>query len=224
MGLDHQSSSHKRYASTSELSSSQHLRAHVSQPHLGPSLTVYDHRIIELLLSDDCALLEIVCQSTFVGDTAAVVSKGVMTLLKYRNPNLAEEFLKRIFRSRAFEYISKSRDLSDIIRDNSMATMLLNAFAKSEGYGFLSISLTAPLNGIFAHLDSCEIDPSKLRMRMPGTAESDTPNSFGVPNKPGQTTTTGSGVALSMTPLSMASAGVSGSVVLQSPVRRHLRL
>eukprot|EP00842_Homolaphlyctis_polyrhiza_P006703 jgi/Hompol1/7033/HPOL_002968-RA len=67
-------------------------------------LTSYDQRIIDLLLSEDAALLEIVCQSSFVGETAAVVSKGVLTLLKYRCPEATEDFLKRIFRTRAIEY------------------------------------------------------------------------------------------------------------------------
>ncbi|KAH6574130.1 hypothetical protein BASA50_010057 [Batrachochytrium salamandrivorans] len=155
-------SSHKRCSSASELSS-RTFGLGPSPIVIGLSLSAYDQRIIDLLLKDDASLLEIVCLSSFVGDTAASVSKGVLTLLRYRNADLVESFLKRIFRTRAIEYVCKSRDLSDIIRDNSMATMLLNAFAKSDGYGFLSISLTAPLNGIFHTLDSCEIDSSKLR-------------------------------------------------------------
>nr|KAJ3419752.1 Ras GTPase activating protein ira2 [Polyrhizophydium stewartii] len=133
-------------------------------------MSPYDQRVMDLLLADNAALLEIVCHSPFVGDTAATVSKGVLTLLKYRSPHTTEDFLKRIFRTRAVEYICKSRDLSDIIRDNSMATMLLNAFAKACGYGFLSISLTAPLNGIFGLLEECEIDPAKLKGKVTSPA------------------------------------------------------
>ncbi|KAK6093271.1 hypothetical protein MT418_006599 [Batrachochytrium dendrobatidis] len=155
-------SGHLRCASAAELTTYSH-RMGVSPLVAGLSLSAYDQRIIDLLLFDDASLLEIVCLSSFVGDTAAAVSKGVLTLLRYRNPESVESFLKRIFRTRAIEYVCKSRDLSDIIRDNSMATMLLNTFAKSDGYGFLSISLTAPLNGIFHTLDSCEIDQTKLR-------------------------------------------------------------
>ncbi|XJO77738.1 hypothetical protein BDV3_002279 [Batrachochytrium dendrobatidis] len=128
-------SGHLRCASAAELTTYSH-RMGVSPLVAGLSLSAYDQRIIDLLLFDDASLLEIVCLSSFVGDTAAAVSKGVLTLLRYRNPESVESFLKRIFRTRAIEY---------------------------DGYGFLSISLTAPLNGIFHTLDSCEIDPTKLR-------------------------------------------------------------
>ncbi|KAJ1342183.1 hypothetical protein BSLG_003258 [Batrachochytrium salamandrivorans] len=135
-------SSHKRCSSASELSS-RTFGLGPSPIVIGLSLSAYDQRIIDLLLKDDASLLEIVCLSSFVGDTAASVSKEFSLFLDTE--------------------MQTFRDLSDIIQTDSMATMLLNAFAKSDGYGFLSISLTAPLNGIFHTLDSCEIDSSKLR-------------------------------------------------------------
>ncbi|KAI8589562.1 hypothetical protein BDZ88DRAFT_417950 [Geranomyces variabilis] len=91
----------------------------------------------------------------------------------------------------------KSRDLSDIIRDNryllcdysvpsqasilirfvrlscSMATMLLNAFARYEGLHYLSLSLTEPLRDILPFVSGCEIDPQKFPPDMDETAMED---------------------------------------------------
>lgn len=121
-----------------------------------------EDKITEILLADDANLLAVICQASFVGDTAASVSLGVLSLLRKRGPKITEEFLKRLFRSRIEEYISKSRDLSDIVRDNSMATMLLNAFARSEGTQYLIKSLQASINNVLPSTTSCELDPFKL--------------------------------------------------------------
>ncbi|KAJ3161400.1 Ras GTPase activating protein ira2 [Geranomyces michiganensis] len=67
----------------------------------------------------------------------------------------------------------KSRDLSDIIRDNSMATMLLNAFARYEGLQYLSLSLTEPLRDILPFVSGCEIDPLKFPPDMDESAMED---------------------------------------------------
>ncbi|TPX64377.1 hypothetical protein SpCBS45565_g05938 [Spizellomyces sp. 'palustris'] len=121
-----------------------------------------DQRIADLLLANNANLLALICQATFVGDTAASVSLGVLSLLRRQRERGTEAFLKRLLRSRIQGYLMKSRDLSDIIRDNSMATMLLNAFARYEGLHYLSQSLTEPLRDILPFIDGCEIDPQKF--------------------------------------------------------------
>lgn len=62
-------------------------------------------RIIALLTADDFALLELVAHCSFVGDTAAIVSKGILEVLEYpESTGIAELFIARIFRARSMEY------------------------------------------------------------------------------------------------------------------------
>ncbi|KAJ3262232.1 hypothetical protein HK103_002645 [Boothiomyces macroporosus] len=60
------------------------------------------------------------------------------------------------------EYKKKSRDLSDVTRDNSLVTMLLVAYARYEGTSYLSLTLSKPLNTVYNLLSNCEIDPQKI--------------------------------------------------------------
>lgn len=98
-----------------------------------------------------------------MGDYAAVVSKGALSILdSAKLPGLAEEFIARIVKARADDYVLKNRDLADIIRDNSMCTMLLTSFARSNGNTYLNFSLSDPLSGALKYLEKCEIDKSKF--------------------------------------------------------------
>ena len=58
--------------------------------------------------------------------------------------------------------MQKNRDLADIIRDNSMCTMLLTSFARINGATYLVQCLKEPLNDIMSITASCEVDGSKL--------------------------------------------------------------
>lgn len=57
---------------------------------------------------------------------------------------------------------AKGRDLNDIIRDNSMHTMLLSAYATSEGMSFLAHCIQSTLHEVLDVIEDCEIDPTKL--------------------------------------------------------------
>jgi GTPase-activator protein for Ras-like GTPase len=63
--------------------------------------------------------------------------------------------------------VLKNRDLADIIRDNSMCTMLLTSFARINGSAYIAQSLTQPLNAIFAKLSDCEVDIHKIQKETP---------------------------------------------------------
>ncbi|KAI8909795.1 hypothetical protein EDD86DRAFT_145725 [Gorgonomyces haynaldii] len=63
--------------------------------------------------------------------------------------------------------VHRNRDLADIIRDNSMSTMLLTSFARLKGEAYLIVSLTQPLNAILPMLDNCDVDMSKINMLDP---------------------------------------------------------
>ncbi|KAJ3097658.1 Ras GTPase activating protein ira2 [Phlyctochytrium planicorne] len=148
-----------------------------------------EQRISNTLLANNCNLLALICQAPIAGDTAAVISKGIISLLRQQNGNLAELFLQRLLSAKIIQYREyyvdvetkedtlrfwiredkkKGRDLSDVIRDNSMAAMLLNAFSRCEGMAYLNYSLGPALKSVMCYMDQCEIDPQKLN------AESDT--------------------------------------------------
>ncbi|KAJ3219244.1 hypothetical protein HK099_004762 [Clydaea vesicula] len=121
-----------------------------------------EKRIGEVLLKNDGDLLALICQTNFVGNTAANVSVGVLALLRKQQKGTTERFLKRLLSSRVEEYFIKGRDLSDIIRDNSMPTMLLNTYANYEGVTYLSQCISKPLYESMSLIEHCEIDPQKM--------------------------------------------------------------
>lgn len=129
-----------------------------------------EQSIEDALIKDDMCLLDVVFDSAnVVGDAAALWSKGILKILnsgRIEKDNV-QEFLKRALRNRIRDYRAKSRDLSDITRDNSLVTMLLTAYARSEGESFLSQTLTKPLNSIYPLLSKCEVDPQKLSKGQP---------------------------------------------------------
>ncbi|KAI9209605.1 uncharacterized protein BJ171DRAFT_608798 [Polychytrium aggregatum] len=122
-----------------------------------------ERRIAEVLVANECNLLAAICNGAFVGDTAAKVSVGVISLLKMHSETSTTEFLKRLLKAKIESYLKRQKDLSDILRDNSMTSMLLNTFARSEGSHYLSKCLLMPICEIHKFSDRCEIDPSKIK-------------------------------------------------------------
>ncbi|KAJ3276719.1 hypothetical protein HDV01_002772 [Terramyces sp. JEL0728] len=128
-----------------------------------------DQLIVEALVAERYSLLTVICNSVVAGDAAAIVSKGILKILNRQPLGSTEEFLKYIVRNRIIEYKKKSRDLSDVTRDNryslltqSLVTMLLVAYARYEGSAYLSLTLSKPLNTVHNYLSNCEIDPQKI--------------------------------------------------------------
>lgn len=63
-----------------------------------------EKKLGHVLLKNNGDLLAIICQSSFVGNTAASVSAGVLSLLRKQRPSAVEDFLKRLLSSRVEEY------------------------------------------------------------------------------------------------------------------------
>ncbi|TPX40285.1 hypothetical protein SeMB42_g06060 [Synchytrium endobioticum] len=141
-----------------------------SSPSLFAEKIPIDQQIADALLANNSNLLALICQASFVGDTAANVSLGVLGLLRRGKGGAAESFLKRLLKARIGVYLKKNRDLSDILRDNSMATILLNAFTRQEGVAYLSQSLGETIVEVLGYLDHCEIDPQRLNASMAASA------------------------------------------------------
>ncbi|KAJ3192979.1 Ras GTPase activating protein ira2 [Irineochytrium annulatum] len=139
-----------------------HAESMLSLAKLNNLTLTVEQRISNTLLANNCNLLAMVCQAPFVGDEAAAMSKGVLSLLGRQRGNLNERFLKRVLRAKIAQHLRKGRDVSDIIRDNNMAAMLFGAFARHEGMGFLSRTLAPPIRQITDLLDKCELDPAKV--------------------------------------------------------------
>ncbi|KAJ3326490.1 Ras GTPase activating protein ira2 [Blyttiomyces sp. JEL0837] len=120
----------------------------------GPIAKMYsnssvEQRIIATLVANNCNLLAVICQATFVGETAANVSRGILSLLRKQKGNATEKFLKRLIKIKLDEC-------------GTMTTMLLSAYAKYEGLAYVSYSLSTPLNAISSELSECEIDRQRL--------------------------------------------------------------
>lgn len=63
-----------------------------------------DQRLIGLLVAYDCALLQAICHTNYVGETAAIIAKGIVLLLNYQGAVFVEDFLIRMFRIRMIDY------------------------------------------------------------------------------------------------------------------------
>jgi hypothetical protein len=69
------------------------------------SLLTVEQKIAKALLANNCNLLAVICQASFVGDTAAVVAKGILALLRnHKRGNITERFLKRLLRVKVNMY------------------------------------------------------------------------------------------------------------------------
>ncbi|KAJ3408752.1 hypothetical protein HDU80_004697 [Chytriomyces hyalinus] len=64
----------------------------------------------------------------------------------------------------------RDKDQNDILRDNSLTTLLLTSYIRQKGEPFLKQIVTPKLESLFPILDHCEMDPAKLQ-----GAEKDTP-------------------------------------------------
>jgi hypothetical protein len=63
-----------------------------------------ERKLSHVLMKNNGDLLITICQSSFVGNTAAAVSVGVLALLRRQPPGTTEQFLKRLLKSRVEEY------------------------------------------------------------------------------------------------------------------------
>jgi hypothetical protein len=73
---------------------------------------------VRIICNDNFRILELICDSVFVGDTAATLSRGAVHLLMEISNSTAEGFILRLLQKRFAEYQKRNRDLADIIRDN----------------------------------------------------------------------------------------------------------
>lgn len=129
-----------------------------------------DEKIISCLLSYNQNLLAAICEGSIVGDAAATLSAEILSLLRQQGREITENFTKRLVSKKMSRFVQKGSDLADVLRDNSMASMCLNSYARYEGIGFLSTCLKPAMAKILPTVGSIELDPNKLPA---GTTEKD---------------------------------------------------
>ncbi|KAI8823837.1 hypothetical protein BJ741DRAFT_634088 [Chytriomyces cf. hyalinus JEL632] len=134
---------------------------------------------IHLLLENNAVLLLGICHVPFVGEKASIVATGVLALLENCVDNTAsngsavsctEIFLRRLLAIKVLQFDERDKDQNDILRDNSLTTLLLTSYIRQKGEPFLKQIVTPKLESLFPILDHCEMDPTKLQ-----GVENDTP-------------------------------------------------
>jgi len=116
--------------------------------------------IATLLFTGNLDLLSVICKINQFGDGNTVSTSIIAFLLQYGQ---AENFVLRMLATRIENStLSESKDLTNVLRDNSMTVMLLTAFAKSEGAGCLVDVLLTPITNILPFVGSLEINPESL--------------------------------------------------------------
>ncbi|KAJ1923946.1 hypothetical protein IWQ60_005529, partial [Tieghemiomyces parasiticus] len=71
-------------------------------------------------------------------------------------------FIKYAIREKMLESYTKGKDISEVLRDNSMSTMLLVTYTQTEGRGYLLSLLQPCLQRLQAIVKDCEIDPLRV--------------------------------------------------------------
>ncbi|ORY40353.1 hypothetical protein BCR33DRAFT_719358, partial [Rhizoclosmatium globosum] len=89
---------------------------------------------ISRLLENNATLLVAICHVPFVGEKATAVANG-----------------------------HKEKDLNDILRDNSITTMLLTTYIRQNGAHFLHHTIPKTIESLFPILNNCEMDPLKMK-------------------------------------------------------------
>ncbi|KAJ1567927.1 hypothetical protein HK405_004287, partial [Cladochytrium tenue] len=141
-------------ASSSSSSNSRSIAAHEHARALR-------ERISCVLLAHDASLLAAACQSPSLAagaEQAAVVAKGVVALLAPRSGEhgpKAVVFVEAQVAAKIGEFTRKGRDLSDLLRDNSIPTLILSNLAKREGRSYLATTLSPPLREHLPALSRC---------------------------------------------------------------------
>ncbi|KAJ3247261.1 hypothetical protein HDU78_004795 [Chytriomyces hyalinus] len=127
---------------------------------------------IHLLLENNAVLLLGICHVPFVGEKASIVATGVLALLENCVDNTAsngsavsctEIFLRRLLAIKVLQFDERDKDQNDILRDNSLTTLLLTSYIRQKGEPFLKQIVTPKLESLFPILDHCEMDPAKLQ-------------------------------------------------------------
>ncbi|KAJ3130554.1 hypothetical protein HK100_008001 [Physocladia obscura] len=125
---------------------------------------------ISCLLDDNAILLLAICHVPFVGETASIVSNGILTLLTHCDSsgpfkngiNCVEILIKRLLNFKIRQFAKHQKNLNDILRDNSVTTLLLTNFIRSQGSNFLSNRIFPALESLTPLLPLCEMDPKNL--------------------------------------------------------------
>ncbi|KAJ3031252.1 UNVERIFIED_CONTAM: hypothetical protein HDU68_005591 [Siphonaria sp. JEL0065] len=136
---------------------------------------------ISHLLENNATLLLAICHVPFVGEKASLIANGVLALLSFcrdasgsinsedcnstntSHISCEELFLKRLLAIKIVQFEHKEKDLNDILRDNSLTTLLLTTFIRQMGAHFLHKTIPPTLEAMFPLLQHCEMDPMKLK-------------------------------------------------------------
>ncbi|KAG5457277.1 MAG: hypothetical protein BJ554DRAFT_2754, partial [Olpidium bornovanus] len=149
-------------------------------------------RATDILLSNNHRLLSVICHSNLAGGFAVSASAAVLSVLLSQGRNFTEQFLQDLLREKMelaceirvvtrFFSLERVRRVSpsDILRDNSVATMLVNAYAREAGGGYMRAVLQDPVRSVHGLVEKCEMDPAKVAILLgaapPGCSAADAP-------------------------------------------------
>ncbi|KAJ1980225.1 hypothetical protein H4R33_005536 [Dimargaris cristalligena] len=143
-------------------------KSHYDEPPV-PSSTykqdlerVYNH-VSRILLRKDQMLLRHLSRANLSGDKAALWSHLIVTLLRRQNsPESIQAFIKYAIREKMLESYTKGKDISEVLRDNSMSTLLLVTYTQTEGRPYLLSLLQPCLQQLQSIIKDCEIDPFRV--------------------------------------------------------------
>ncbi|KAJ1969650.1 hypothetical protein H4R35_006079, partial [Dimargaris xerosporica] len=72
------------------------------------------------------------------------------------------QFIKHAIRDKMLESFTRGKDISEVLRDNSMSTMLLVTYTQVEGRAYLVSLLQPCMDELQRLIKDCEIDPMRV--------------------------------------------------------------
>ncbi|KAJ1660250.1 hypothetical protein IWQ61_000810 [Dispira simplex] len=121
------------------------------------------NEVNRILLRKDQMLLRQMSRVNLAGDKAVFWSHLIVNLLRKQNsPETMQSFIKYAIREKMLESYTKGKDISEVLRDNSMSTLLLVTCTQTEGRQYLLNTLQPCLQKLQPIIKDCEIDPARI--------------------------------------------------------------
>ncbi|KAG4104926.1 Rho GTPase activation protein [Neocallimastix lanati (nom. inval.)] len=113
----------------------------------------------------NCLFL-MLCSTLVFNESVSQLSSPILNIIKYVNKQkkfiTEENFIIMLLMNKVTHFENKRKNITDLLRDNSIPIMLLNNYTKENGQEYLIKTLSGPMEKVLPMVFKCEIDPLKI--------------------------------------------------------------
>ncbi|ORX61161.1 ras GTPase-activating protein [Piromyces finnis] len=110
------------------------------------------------------------CSTLVFNESVSSLSSPILSIIKYVDEQkhfISEEnFIIMLLMNKVAHFENKRKNITDLLRDNSIPIMLLNNYTKEKGQSYLVETLGGPMEKILPMIFKCEIDPQKIESQV----------------------------------------------------------